>query len=226
MITTRYYFSEEFAGYKDLFLKYNPKHKTFSPGEYMCSPSEMLDNVFFIESGLTRLSVLTDQNTEKLFCFFGPNSIYPVVCHMQNLSLEPYILLQAVTETKTFYFKTKYIAAIIMEHPEIGCAMIDHYVHFSNTLIVSDIFNRKGNAFENICQFLFLFAINSPEQLEQGSIPLSQEQLADATSLSRSQVIRILQKLKEENVIKTSRNYIKIIDLQKLKNKCPSFLQA
>ncbi|MGG7212617.1 helix-turn-helix domain-containing protein [Clostridium nigeriense] len=60
----------------------------------------------------------------------------------------------------------------------------------------------------------------SNELFKENTIELNQEEIANLIGASRIQVARVLHLLKENKIIKTNRNSIKILDVKKLSELC------
>ena len=65
-----------------------------------------------------------------------------------------------------------------------------------------------------------LYLLASNELFKDNIIELTQEEIASLIGASRIQVARVLHFLRENKIIKTNRNTIKILDMKKLSELC------
>jgi CRP/FNR family transcriptional regulator len=100
---------------------------------------------------------------------------------------------------------------------------MDENVYVENffSKIIADRFSKTMWVMEQVLFMKFdkrlaLFLIDESENLGSDVINLTHEQIARYTSSAREVVSRMLKYFEKENIIKTSRGKIKIIDRNKL----------
>jgi CRP/FNR family transcriptional regulator len=111
---------------------------------------------------------------------------------------------------------------IILRSSEFS-RLMDENVYVENffSKIIADRFSKTMWVMEQVLFMKFdkrlaLFLIDESENLGSDVINLTHEQIARYTSSAREVVSRMLKYFEKENIIKTSRGKIKIIDRNKL----------
>jgi CRP-like cAMP-binding protein len=68
------------------------------------------------------------------------------------------------------------------------------------------------NALQRVAALLLMYAEQTAYLPEEPCLQLSQEQVASLVNLSRAQVARVYQRLRQENIIQSGRNYVIVKD--------------
>lgn len=218
---TRYYYIDEFSKYSHIFREYPHEEQAFPKGSYLCPPGSELTKVFWVEEGLTKLSVAHETGEEKIFGFWGRGSIFPIICTEQKFNLEYSLLMQAVTDVKAMAFAPEVFKSILKEHSGVMYEVIDHYCRFCNMLL----FNATTQSYEpvltRICNILYtyLYYIQPPDSC----VELSQEDIASIIGSTRVTVAREIAGLKKRGVIRTTRKKIYVLDREEIKKSASDF---
>lgn len=211
---TRYYYIGEFSKYIDILKAYPHKEKIFQRGEYLCAPSSALKSIYFVEKGLTKLSVTHDSGEDKIFGFWGEGSIFPIICTEQKFNLEYSILMKAVTSVKTIVFTPEVFKKILHEHDAVTYEVVDHYCRFCNMLLFNTTAQSYESVLTRICNVIYTYLYYVKP--ENGCVQLSQEDIASIIGASRVTVARELSELRNQEIIKTSREKIFVLDHKKI----------
>ncbi|HEY0625900.1 MAG TPA: Crp/Fnr family transcriptional regulator [Allosphingosinicella sp.] len=141
--------------------------------------------------------------------------------------------VQAVTAATVAWIPTADLQSIALERPAVGQAL------WRDTLIDASIFREwvlnvgRRDARSRLAHMLCEFAarrqaagLGSPEHF---TLPMSQEQIGDATGLTAVHVNRMLRSLREEGVIEQKNKAIRIVDwegLRRIGGFDPTYLHA
>lgn len=128
--------------------------------------------------------------------------------------------VQMLTEGEVAYIPIAAIRALALHHPRVGMAM------WHETLVEGSIFREwilnigRRDAYARIAHLLCEFSLRLQRaelgRQQEYELPISQDQLADAVSLTPVHVNRTLMRLEEEGLIARDRRAIRIHDWRAL----------
>src|SRR5699024_8927124 len=101
----------------------------------------------------------------------------------------------------------------LKENPDLSIAMLDYVVMHSNLFMRESLTLSYDSAFVKTCNIVYIYT----HYLNKMGINLTQSEIGEMIGETRLEVARSLKKLREQNIIKTSRNHIKVLDAEKLK---------
>jgi CRP-like cAMP-binding protein len=129
--------------------------------------------------------------------------------------------VQALTRCEIAFIPREAVRELILTHPAIGIAM------WVDTLIDSSIFREwvvnvgrrdaRARIAHLLCEFARRLEVAGLAEEYRYELPMTQEQLADATGLTPVHVNRTLQGLAREGLIERSRRFVRIPDWESLR---------
>lgn len=222
MLQTRYLFANEFDRFLGIFERYPHKEVAFKRKECLKSPCDKFRYNYLIRKGLCKVSVIHDSGDEKIIGYWGPGSIYPIICTEQEFLLEDSIIVTAMSDMDTWQFDTPTTKQCIHDYPDIAVEMIDHYCKFTNLLFFCATSQTYEDVKTRVCNMLLIYHQN----LHTMDVPLSQSELASIIGAKRESVVKILRNLREDKIIATSRSHIRILSLDGLSQTQSLLLQS
>ncbi|WP_437773456.1 Crp/Fnr family transcriptional regulator [Arthrobacter sp. KNU40] len=217
MIFPRLYVSDDFAPFTELIKGYGTQMPKIKRDTVLHDANGAKRTSYFIQSGIARLSFINEEGTEGTLFFFGKGSIYPINIMEDKLSTENYLQLVSVTELDVIAFPARRVLDMCAASAEFNLAIINHYVRYVNVLLTKQLLNSYNDSTQLVSALLFLYVYEQPEQ--NSLVDLTQEQIAQVTGLSRTQVTRVLKILRDDRVIETNRGRLQILDLEALRNR-------
>ncbi|MGN1389697.1 MAG: Crp/Fnr family transcriptional regulator, partial [Bulleidia sp.] len=175
MLLTRYYFADEFTAFLPVLETYGHESCSFARDEYLCRFNQSLDKIYYIRSGMTRLSVLHDSGEEKLIGFWARGSMFPIICTEQKFNLEYSLLLKAETDVEAIVFRPDVFIRMLSENKDIMTETIDHYCRFCNMLLFSNVTQAYEDTRTRICSLVYSYTCFTGEKKR---LPLSQNDIA------------------------------------------------
>lgn len=212
MLQTRYYFTDEFTAFDSLLKAYRYRTVSFEKGALLKSPAEKFIYNYYVQKGFCKVSVVHDSGAEKVIGFWGPGSVYPIICAEQNFILEHSIVVTAISEMTTLAFGADETKKIMADHPQVAYEMIDHYCKFTNLLFFLTTAQTFDDIKTRVCTMLFVYYQNSGTDL----LSLTQSELASIIGARRESVVKVLKELRAQKIIETTKNQIHILSLEKL----------
>jgi CRP-like cAMP-binding protein len=129
--------------------------------------------------------------------------------------------VQALTRCEVAFIGREAVRALVLAHPRIGMAM------WVDTLIDSAVFREwvvnvgrrdaRARISHLLCEFARRLEVAGLAGEYRYELPMTQEQLADATGLTPVHVNRILQSLASDGLIERKKRFIGIPDWEKLR---------
>lgn len=214
----RYYFSGEFAELYEYFLSQPHTTKTFRKNEYLWGPGELLEKVYYIQSGIAQTVVEHENGFQKILHFHSSGTIYPG-CHQTSFKIERSILTKALSDVETLVFSREDFYGMFKENSRLNSLCLEQYAAYINLLIYEAAHQEYNNSFIKLCNLLYLFSQNSYSQ-DACKIDLTQENIADILTINRVNAAKCLSRLRDEEIIISHRKWIEIRDLPALKGYC------
>ncbi|MDT9600084.1 Crp/Fnr family transcriptional regulator [Sphingosinicella rhizophila] len=129
--------------------------------------------------------------------------------------------LQTLTRGEMAFIPRSAVRELILDHPKLGMAM------WIDTLIDSSIFREwvanvgrrdaRSRIAHLLCEFSRRLEIAGLTESYGYELPMTQEQLADATGLISVHVNRVLKRLAEEGLIQRTRRHVAIPNWERLR---------
>jgi len=194
------------------------KSKVFEPGKYLVREGMPTDESCLIASGFAMRHKLTHSGDRQIVSVHIPGDF---------VDLEGVLLkvadhnIQTLTRCDIITIRSSAIMELIETHPRIARAM------WVDTLIDSSVFREwvmnvgRRNARERIahllCEFAKRLEVTGIGSTEGYQLPMTQEQIADATGLTPVHVNRSLKALEADGLIVKKRKYVGIPDWKRLR---------
>lgn len=213
----KYFFSKQFKDYEEIFIKYGVKCE-FQKNDIISAQGDTLKNAFYIKKGIMQVAIGHEFGKEKTVSFMGEGSLFPVGISEHKYKMEYSIVEKAFTYVEAYKLEYEKLRSIVLDNPSIALTIIEHNCDFTSFLFY-EISSLSYDSIKcKVSNILYLLLCNGP--FKDNIIELKQEEIANIIGSSRIQVARVLQLLRENNIIKTHRNSVEILNIQKLKKMC------
>ena len=218
MLIPRYYFSNDYTDFYEYFLTQPHTRKTFRKNDCLWNPGEPVTHVYYIISGIA-LTVLEHENgSRKISSLHSAGTVFPG-SHRSVFKIEHSRSTIALSDMETLCFPNEYFLQMICENKELTLRTLDWNASYINLLLYESAHQDYNNSFLKLCNLLYLFSQNSPE--ENGRrISLTQENIAEILTVTRVNAARNLSRLRDEQIIVSHRKWIEIINPQALEAYC------
>ena len=216
-----YYFADLFSKYEPLFLSAKHENKSFPAGSFLSHPSSSFHTCYYIKSGLVRCYTLGDTGGKSIILqFYGPGSITPCYGEVHEFSVEPLLVIQAITETKTIAIPIPDFGKLLWKTPDLARDVLSYQIRQKNNVIARLQQLSNIGSHQLVCNMIYLLSTGESAFTINSTLSISQEFLANLCCLSRMQVTRVLKSLRKEGIITTHRNKIHILDMDALIQNC------
>lgn len=223
MILPRFFFADEFTDFYDTIISYGGKAKRFAKGSILWDANNEKHTSYFIKSGIAKHIVANEEGNEAITFFLSNGSMFPFNCLNETFTLEPFMHLVAHTDLEVLALKQPDLIRLIHDNGDFACEIVNHFDRFTNMLISRNLLSSYNDSCLVICTFLYLLYHYNPTQ-DGVIINLTQEELHRMMGISRTTLTRIIKTLRDGGIIQTSREHIKIINMDKLKDMCSDLI--
>ncbi len=211
-----YYYTNTFSAYEDYFRNLPNVPRTFGKSEPLWELGKGLSHVYYIVSGLTKVSVVHEEGYEKLLYFVGSGFVYPG-CHLADYKIEQSFECTAITEVQALEFDRQVLHDAVFSRPTLAERMIEVYASWINLHIYESAHQTNNLLMTKLCNLLYLIGRKGPSV---NLIHMTQNDMSSVLCATRESVSRHLSELRDKGVIELGRGAIRIIDPEGLQDLC------
>lgn len=216
---------EEFLGKIEVFKNLPKKSfqlldnrivmKGYRKGEQIISEYEEAEGVFFVHSGIVKLTKQDEQGNEIIVCIKKSGEIFAEACLFnQDGSLYP-ATARMVQEGEVYFLKTSDLEAELIKSPEMAVQMIRYMsdalrdmTSILRDIALLDVYTKTMKTLERLAE---KFGANHCNRMHI-EIPLTVQEFASLLGTSRESVSRVFSKLKKDGIIDVQGKKIIILD--------------
>ena len=184
--------------------------RTFDSGEFVFWDGDDPAWLYIVAEGKIKVLKHASSGKEFIIAFFGPGEMFGEVAVFEN---KPYpASAQAITETRVLGVKREDFLEFLAHRPEVALRII--YVLGGRLRDAqSRLRDIAGERVEQrIASILFmLYSRLGPE------IPFTRQEIADMAGTTTETTIRVMSRLKDGSIIRSTRGTIVILDETKLR---------
>ncbi|GIO19626.1 hypothetical protein J18TS1_27260 [Oceanobacillus oncorhynchi subsp. incaldanensis] len=223
MQKNNFFFEDHFIDFKPLLLDIGEKY-LLEKGSVVTDNTGPL-YLYYVEKGIFKLSVDHTEGVSKTICFHGEGSICPYSLSRPidgtfQIDVD-FFVITALTDIETIRIRPEDFHQALKENPDLSIAMLNYVIMHSNLSMRELLTLSYDSAFIKTCNIVYIYT----HYLNKMGINLTQSEIGEIIGEARLEVARSLKKLREQNIIKTSRNCIEVLDAEKLKLYCnPDFV--
>ncbi len=218
LIMSKYYFEGDFLEFEDFILQHECVRRRYQKGDILSAQSETLKYGYYIKSGVMKLSIGHECGKEKIVALFGPGSLFPLGMDHHYYDMEYAMVEQAYTEVEAYEFDYRVLREMFLSNQDLGLRMMEHYCDFTSYLFFEIASLSSDNSLSKVSNVLY--GLMNTSLCRDHTLRISQDDITELSGISKIQVARVYQLLRNENVIQTSRGKIRILDPEKLQSYC------
>jgi CRP-like cAMP-binding protein len=188
------------------------------PGRYIVREGSVSDHCMLIVSGLAFRHKISSDGSRQIVSIHIPGDFVDLEGALLKVSDHN---VQALTRCELAVVPRKDLRELLGAHPQVSLAM------WVDTLIDASIFREwimnvgRRDARERLahvfCEFARRLEVAGLGSTSGYELPMTQEQLADATGMTAVHVNRTLKAMAEEGLIQRDRRFVIIPDWEKLR---------
>jgi len=220
-----YYISGDFKEFEHLFNQIDGYVKFYKSGSTLCEAGDYRKKVFYIIEGTVNVSILNGEGKEFVLLMRTHGSIIPLTCtDYEYRLLDTPIAIIANTDCRVIEFEPHVLRDLIIKYPLLGVKCVEHASKEESLLIYEVISFSIKTSEMRVYEVLYAQYKHNLMTGGNTTILFSQDKFAKSIGITRVQIARILQKLRENGIIETSRNKITILDSKKLHALCKNLV--
>ena len=205
------------AGERDSLERLEEQDRSFRRGAVVISENEKPRDLFIVRSGWLHSSVILGNGSRQIMRFYFQGDILglPLLAFADSPET-----VTAVTDVILCPFSRERFAAVISEHPRIaalllGLAVADR-VSLADRLASIGRTSARARVSSLLCEiFARMRRLGTPHH-EPIQLPLTQEEIGDATGLTAVHVNRMMRGIVEDGLIERNGNSIRLLDDKRL----------
>ena len=205
------------AGEQDSLERLEEQDRSFRRGAVVISENEKPRDLFIVRSGWLHSSVILGNGSRQIMRFYFQGDILglPLLAFADSPET-----VTAVTDVILCPFSRERFAAVISEHPRIaalllGLAVADR-VSLADRLASIGRTSARARVSSLLCEiFARMRRLGTPHH-EPIQLPLTQEEIGDATGLTAVHVNRMMRGIVEDGLIERNGNSIRLLDDKRL----------
>lgn len=207
--------TDEFSAFEDLFKKDFGPEITVDAHDLLYGSKEKAEQVcLYIVSGWGEACLLHENGEKSQLFMRGPGTIVPLYYSFSNTVSQNILLVEAVEECKVLRMPKIQFKKLLFDHASLAMAMIDAYGKFTNSLDYMMLSRAKDPLETRVCDFLNL------NMESDGSIHMTQEQMASSLGASRPKINAVISQLKNAGIVEAKRGTIHVSDPKILSSFC------
>lgn len=173
--------------------------------------------VFFIREGMVKTYKIDENGNECIISFLKPGDMFP---HIGLFNRDPYpATAEAMVDSRLYAIPIGRFEQLLLNTPAIAIKVL-RVLDMKIKELQEKLRQFTG---QDVNRRALSFLLNLAEHYgrQQGNallieLPLTNQELASAVGTTRETINRLLNQLRKENILKTSRSRIAILDLQRL----------
>lgn len=184
--------------------------RDIAPGDYIFWEGDAPDWFYIVREGRVKVLKHLSIGKEFIIAFFSPGEMFGEVAVFEN---KPYpASAQAVERTRVLGVNSREFLAFLAAHPAVALRIIGVLGRR-----LRDAQDRlRDLAGERVEQRIYTILLMLSSKYGS-SLPFTRKEIADMAGTTTETTIRVLSRLKEGNIIRSSRGEIEILDKTKLR---------
>ena len=194
------------------------KPRKYNEGEIIFFEDEPGEGLFLVKSGKVKLTKMVESGDEQILTIIQPGNVFAEVVLFGNANYPATAV--ALEDSKLYLIRSNDMEKLIKEKPSIAVKLLDL---MSKRLRRAQKLVRDMGLKDTTCRTASLliylaqeYGVNRQNKVRI-DLKLTQQELANMIGTTRETISRVLNKFKEQDIIKTSRQKMIINDLDRLK---------
>jgi CRP/FNR family cyclic AMP-dependent transcriptional regulator len=200
----------------------NAYRRVVSRNSRLFNEGDRSDDAYLIVSGLIKMVKTAADGSETILAIRGAGD---VVGELGAMDARPRLVTAiAATESLVARIRSEQLIEVMRTHPDVTFTMLANLTDQLRSAALQILALRSGDATALVARRLFLLAsdpaFESLRSKDGGTIvidmPVSQQELAGWAGVSHRSAVAVLQLLRDDGTITTSRLELRVIDLDAL----------
>ncbi|HEY5695487.1 MAG TPA: Crp/Fnr family transcriptional regulator [Candidatus Saccharimonadales bacterium] len=191
--------------------------RRFEKGEVLIRPEERLENIFYLVEGSVIEYDISSAGNEVIVNAFKPDAFFPMSIAINNTP--NYYHFEAATSVTVRIAPAERVIEFVKEQPEVLFDLLARVYRGTDGLQRRMAHLMGGNARSRLIFELVNAAYRFGEHTSDGTlVPLTENDLARRSGLSRETISRAMNKLKTEGYVAVQPTGIVVFDIANLED--------
>lgn len=203
------------------FAKY--KAVSYQRKTLVIKPDQILDTIYFVKSGYIKQSAIGPNGDEFILNIYRPGSFFAISIALHRS--ESHYTFEAMTDVELIKAPTKEIIQLLKTEPDMALDLLMRVTSGLNALVTRMETIIFGSASQKVASAVWQNARRFGKKQPDGSttllIPLTHQQLASLTGLTRETVSIEMAKLKKQKILNYQGKIITVFSMDNLKTLVP-----
>lgn len=217
MADISFVFEDEMKKYRVDFLKNCPPPLTVSKGFDLCKQCTTRNWMYYLLDGIVKVYIADSAGNERIIDFMKDNTLIGMDCIEPDV--KSVVSIQALTTIHVLPFNKEVLKVLLKNKKDFGYDLAIYYGKVLRQVAYSAASSGIGDPLVRLANFIYLY-MDTITYNKLGYIEMTQEDIAAAISLSRSQIAKMCKKLRDEGVLKTANRSVYVLDKEALKAHC------
>jgi CRP/FNR family transcriptional regulator, anaerobic regulatory protein len=186
-------------------------------GAVIVSEHDRPRDLYIVQKGWLHSAVLLGNGSRQIMRFLFPGDVIGFSCLPFGESAET---VTAVTDATLCPFDRDRLAGLFRDHPRLGALIftiaIADRVSLADRLASIGRTSARARVASLLCEMFARLRMLDGAERSEFLIPLTQEDIGDATGLTAVHVNRMMRGLVDEGMIERSGNHVRLLDEQRL----------
>ena len=194
----------------DFFSNY--KLIIFKKGHIIYRPEDPITNIYFLKKGLVKQYIISEDGDEVVINLFRPNSFIPIMTVLSETPNRHFF--ESQEETAAYSAPTSGVINFIKSEPEVLFDLTTRFAKAINGLSLKFEEAVTKDASDKILSLISYLSEKFGKQTDKGSLinlPLTHQEVANLTGLTRETASRTLEKLMKDGLIINSNHQITLV---------------
>lgn len=215
-MTIQYYLSGNFSKLEKIYFSLEHTLLKYDKNTNIAGIMKPMDHIYYILNGTVASSYYHKSGKIKTYTFMGKGAQFPYFFPGEN-DLFQSLCFSAVSDVELIAIDRNKFQEYVLTIPELNLAQYRGYIELCSLLIEQNANQMFSGGMERICKFFYVYLVNN-NHMYDNTVNLSQNVIMEFVGLNRTNLTKYLNILKTKKIIKTARNKIIVLDLQKLTN--------
>jgi CRP-like cAMP-binding protein len=193
----------------------------YKKNEMILRPEDIPQGIFYLEKGFVRMSTILEDGRELTLNIFKPGTYFSMFWAIADI--ENAYFFQAITDVVVKRIPKEKTIPFLKENPEILFDLTKRILSGMNGLLKNMEYLLSGHAEKRIAAVLILsakrFGIKKGGGKIEIELPLTHQDIANLSGLTRETTSLELEKLKKQKLIRYVHHKVIIQNLKKLQEK-------
>lgn len=190
----------------------------YKRGETILRADETPSGVFLVVKGFVRIYSILESGREITLTVYKKGSCFPLFWALADIPNGYFF--QSLTETQVIKAPRDLVVEFMKEHPDSLFNLIKQVLIGLDGILTNLEYQFSGDAYHKVVSVVFLsaerFGVKDAKSRIHIKLPLTHQDIANLTGLTRETVSLILRQLKEKKIISYVRRYLTINDIGRL----------